>query len=366
LCRSLNITTLMFEEIPIAPPNSLSMNDYRLGLGDIELKAMDEADEDIQICSELLARLRGGYGHGAPARELAARADMKALFSEGRQGLGARVEIVTNLDKAHAGKYDLNEKIVNVSSLYKEKGKSLRASFDGDYANSRFMAQMVEDRIVTEELYACYHAYAVNISHLVGTKFIYFPLAGQPERTSNPQADIYTNQILVANLLAHSVPPDWKIVVKEHPNQFHPNFAVNMCRSTEYYSALLNLPRVVCVSSLSDSFDLIDRAQLVATTGGPAGMESVARGKPVLLFGDAWYRNCPGIFRVRSLSDVCEFLDNFQNGSVTICPDDFAGFLRSVIAAGFRGIADYPPADFNFDENENIANLVEIVLRELH
>lgn len=364
LCRTLGIRTLMFEEIPIAPPYSLAMSDYRGPLHTFVPGRPVHADNAARL-ARLRARLTGGYEQGAPAREIVARADMKTALAEGRKGLIARVKVVSDLDDANSGKYGKNEKIVNTSSLYKEKGRSLQDSFEGDYANTRFMNQMLADQSVTQELYDCYHARATDPGTLASKKFVYFPLAGQPERTSNPQADIFTNQLLVVNLLSHSVPADWAVLVKEHPNQFHPNFAVNMCRSIDYYETLLGVPRVVVVPSMSDSFDLIDHASLVATTGGTAAMEAIARGKPVLLFGDAWYRDCPGVQRVRTLADVRFFMERFLRGEVVVWPDDFLSYMSTMTQKGFRGIADYPPSDFDVDGQENVENLVRIVLLEL-
>ncbi len=365
LCRALKIQTLMFEEIPIAPPYSLFMKDYRSGVAGFQLAQIAEERESCEESLKLLSRLQGSYGEAAPSREIVARADMVAALAEGRQGLVDRVEVVAKIDQVHEGKYEANEKIVNVSSLYKEKGKSLRASFSGDYANTRYMKQLLEDRSITEELDNFYHARSIDASVLDGRSFVYFPLAGQPERTSNPQADIYTNQLLVANLLSHGTPPNWAIAAKEHPNQFHPNFAVNMCRSTDYYAALLKVPRVSLISSLSDPFGIIDKAAFIATTGGTAAIEAVARGKPVLLFGDAWYRDCPGIFRMRNLKDVLAMVKRFEAGEVLVHPDDFLSYMESIKRIAFKGIADYPPADFEVNNEQNVCNLVEIITREL-
>ncbi len=365
LCRALNIKTLMFEEIPSSPPYSLSMKDYRSGVADFQLIKISERQESSEDSLQLLSRLQGSYSEATPSREVVARADMVAALSEGRQGLVARVEVVAKIDQAHSGRYEVNEKIVNVSSLYKEKGKSLRASFSGDYANTRYMKQLLEDRSITEELDDFYHSRSIEFTVLEGRCFVYFPLAGQPERTSNPQADIYTNQLLVANLLSHGTPSNWAIAAKEHPNQFHPNFAVNMCRSTDYYAALLKIPRVSLISSLSNPFELIDKATFVATTGGTAAIEAVARGKPVLLFGDAWYRDCPGVFRVRNLKDVLAVVKRLEDGEVLVHSDDFLSYMESIKRIAFRGIADYPPADFEVDSQENVSNLVGLITREL-
>jgi hypothetical protein len=365
LCRALGVKTLMFEEVPVCPPYSIFMDDYRNGLPDFQLQNAQDQSEIAPELLQLLSRLRADYKNATPAREVVARADMAAALEAGKEGLKARVKVVSDIDKAHKGKYGANEKIVNVSSLYKETSKSLRNSFEGDYANMRYMEQLVKDREVTQTLHDFYHEHATDVSSLAGRSFVYFPLAGQPERTSNPQADIYTNQIIVANLISHAMPSGWEVVAKEHPNQFHPNFAVNMCRSVEYYAAMLKVPQLALVPSMHDPFDLIDQAAFVATTGGTAAIEAVARGKPVLLFGDAWYRDCPGIYRVRNLKDVVSVFRRFTAGELHFSPDDLIRYLESIRSSAFKGIADYPPQDFVVDDRENMDNLVEIVIGKL-
>lgn len=357
--RRLGVKTLMFEEIPCLPPYSICMNDYRSGLKNFKLNKSVEISDTVNIA---VRKMQGNYKAGIPKREEIAKLEMFALFEEGINGLIKRRNLIAEIDEKNDGKYNFNEKIVNISSLYKEKGLSLRNSFEGDFANTRFMDQLVDDRRISQNLLDCYNEKICGVEFL--KDYIYFPLAGQPERTSSPQADIFSNQILVANLLSFSIPSGYAIAVKEHPNQFHPNFAVNMCRSVEYYQELQNIPSVAFVSTSQDSFDLIDHSFAVATTGGTAGIEAIARGKPVLLFGDAWYRDCPGVFRVSSREEATSAILNILAGKVKIHHHELMIYLECLAQAGFRGIADYPPEDFPIEPSENIQNLTDIIVKE--
>jgi hypothetical protein len=114
---------------------------------------------------------------------------------------------------------------------------------------------------------------------------------------------------------------------------------------------------------MHDSFDLIDRSLAVATTGGTAGIEAVARGKPVLLFGDAWYRNCPGVYRVRNCKDVSLVINCILDGKIQLDEQEFMSYMECIIRTGFRGIDDYPPDGFPIEPMENVANLVKVICR---
>lgn len=363
LCRVLEIKTLMFEEATIRPPYCLAMTDYREGSSALAAAARQKhviSDETRQI----VARLRGDYRDAKPIREVVAHEAMARAMQEGLEGLRKKADVVRTLEEAHGGTYEKNEKIVNVSSLYKERGQPLRQSFLAPYANTRFMQQRIREQAVTEELRSFYHRHAVPLDAL-DRPFIYIALAGQPERTSNPQAERYANQLLMVNQIAATAPEGCLVAVREHPNQFHPEFAVNMCRDLDYYRAMLQAPAVRFLSTSGSPFDIIDRASVVATTGGTSALEAVARGKPALLFGDAWYRDCPGVHRIRSMADLARFWGALAAGSVSTDIDAFANYVEAITVGCFRGLGDYPPDDWPVSREENVKNLTEIVLQHV-
>src|SRR5690606_37726515 len=72
----------------------------------------------------------------------------------------------------------------------------------------------------------------------------------------------------------------------------------------EYYTSLKRIPKVELMGHRSDPFKLIDSAACVATLTGTMGFEAVLRGKPCLVFGDAAYVGCEGVFRINSFQDL--------------------------------------------------------------
>ncbi|WIW44395.1 hypothetical protein ML401_23155 [Bradyrhizobium sp. 62B] len=383
LCRALSIPTLMFEEITILPPYSLAMPDYRIG-PKITLGHYPISDETKTI----VARLRGDYAMAKPAREVAAEREKRETMKNNREAIAKLVNETKIADQKHRGKYGDNQKLINITSLVKERNVPLRNSFSGDFANTRYIDQLAANIEDVEHLRGIYES--LQTSELP-RNFIYVPLAGQPERTSNPQADIHANQLLMIRHIAAGKPKDWGIVVKEHPNQFSPHFAGGTCRDAEYYPAIAAMGATI-VSTSTDPFTLIDRAGVVATTGGTVALEATARGKRSMLFGDAWYRDCPGVTRVRTQADVRTFFSGII-GKPDIIPGDhtdladdgkrstsmigaaehvrgptseqFEDYIESLRHFGFEGIADYPPQDYPMDPQKNVENLTREVLKRI-
>lgn len=361
LCRAAKIKTLMYEEATIYPPYCLSMRDYVDGSSHLSA-AVKKQHVPSQTTLDIVAKLKGHYKDAKPVREVVAHEAMDSAIKAGLLGLHTRADGTRMLDNQHKGQYTDIDKIVNTSSLHKQRGKSLRESFKEPYANSRFMDQLIEEFHFSNRLRDFYSANTTDLEH-INQPYVYVALAGQPERTSNPQADIFANQLLMINLIAHALPAGWTVAVREHPNQFHPEFAVNMCRSIEYYQSILRLPQVKLLPTRSDPFDIIDKSQIVATSGGTTALEGIARGKPALLFGDAWYRDCPGVFRIRTAADMQTFFKEYA--MLTIHESDFTNFVEAITKGCFRGLADYPPADYPMDAEENVMNLTQSVLAEL-
>ncbi len=145
--------------------------------------------------------------------------------------------------------------------------------------------------------------------------FVYVALSYQPERTTSPMASIYVDQILMVDLLAKTVPEGWQIYVKEHPTQFTPAkfFRAQSGRTFDMYDDIAAIPNVQLVAMDTATYDLIDHAQAVAATTGTVGWEAVLRGKPVLLFGNPWYRGCEGSIKIDTAESCIKALDEINN-----------------------------------------------------
>ena len=134
--------------------------------------------------------------------------------------------------------------------------------------------------------------------------YVYVALHYQPERTSSPEGEVFANQFLMVELLSKSVPDGWSVYVKEHSMQFASQSG-ECSRTTDFYDDIASLDNVKMLSLSSQPFDLIDNSRAVATVTGTVGWEALVRGKPVLTFGHAWYKDCEGVFYTPT-KEICK------------------------------------------------------------
>lgn len=167
------------------------------------------------------------------------------------------------------------------------------------------------------------------------TPFVYVPLHMQPERSTSVQGDIFTDQILMLDMLSAALPKGWTLYVKEHPAQWTARRA-HLGRYSGYYKKIASIRNVVCVPAHTPSSELVQKARAVATVTGTAVWEAVLKGVPALIFGYEWYMHCDGMFRVASAEEARKALAKIENGYV---PDKekVVQFLVAIDRISVRG-----------------------------
>ena len=143
--------------------------------------------------------------------------------------------------------------------------------------------------------------------------YVFVALQCEPERQTCPVGGVYGHQYIMIDLLSKILPDGWKVYVKEHRSQFKTYQAVERAKTTKYYNHIASMPNVELVPLSYNSFDLIDGAKATVTVSGTVGWESVVRGRPTLLFGNSWYRDCEGVFTIRSVEDCQKAIRKIQN-----------------------------------------------------
>ncbi len=137
--------------------------------------------------------------------------------------------------------------------------------------------------------------------------FVYFALHFQPERTTQPEALEFEDQLLALDLLSRALPPDWNIVVKEHPRQFETSplpLRLRHARTAQDYAEMKAIARVH-FARLDEAGDrLLARCSMAATVTGSTGWEAMRLGKPALVFAPCWYARCGGVGYVTSLEEA--------------------------------------------------------------
>jgi len=122
-------------------------------------------------------------------------------------------------------------------------------------------------------------------------KYVYFPLQMQPELTTTTLGGIYKDQLLAIEHLRTILPNDWKIYVKENPKQ------LGFYRDKYFFERLKLIPNVEYISKEVNTYELLKYAKFSATVTGTVAWESITSGKPVLIFGNIWFKNLPGIIK---------------------------------------------------------------------
>ena len=131
-------------------------------------------------------------------------------------------------------------------------------------------------------------------------KYLYFPLQVVPEYTLQVQANIWINQLHTIEVLAKSIPFDWKIYVKEHPAQ-----VLYRVRPFSFYKELKAYPNVKLIPFYVDKHQITKNCQLIVTKTGTVGWEAILfYGRPVINLTEAFYDVTQLSERVFSLLDI--------------------------------------------------------------
>lgn len=195
-------------------------------------------------------------------------------------------------------------------------------------------------------------------------KYIYVPLHLQPECNTNPVGGIFDNQILLVRMISESIPEDWSVYIKENPMQWL-HYQGNFGRYFGYYHTLNSIQKVKLISSNTSTYELIKKCQAVATITGSAGLEALVRMKPVLMFGNGWFMDCNGVFKIDGIQSCREAIDKIIKGFKPEEKKVFA-FLYAFEKTTMAGSFNTRFSQFcSISSEENFTNIANRLLDEL-
>ena len=229
-------------------------------------------------------------------------------------------------------------------------------------ANRKYLSQRYHDdigRLKRKILLAHYNRLAKPVDR--GLSYIFVALQCEPERQTCPTGGVFGHQYLMIDLLSKLIPDDWRLYVKEHVSQFKDYQAAERSKTLDYYDRIASRHNVELVPLSYTSFELIDNAKASATVSGSVGWESVVRGKPSLLFGHGWYRDCQGVFVTHTVEDCKEALRKIQNG-FQVDRNALLCFVNTIENYSVRGYIDRFYQKLNVvSPEENIENLAKSI-----
>lgn len=199
-------------------------------------------------------------------------------------------------------------------------------------------------------------------------KYIYVPLSYQPERTTCPHGGVFMNQLLMVEVLASVLPPDWLIYVKEHPIQWIRGGPNNYSgyRYVDYYRWLARIKGVRIVPVKTSTYELIKHSQAVATVTGTAAWEAILRSRPALIFGYFWFQNAPGVFQVRDAESARAAMEKIRSG-FQVDQKEVLNYLAVFEKESFPGFVDaYGEKISKMSLEENTAGISGALLSRLN
>ncbi|NQV77322.1 MAG: hypothetical protein HQ490_03090 [Lutibacter sp.] len=161
------------------------------------------------------------------------------------------------------------------------------------------------------------------------SKFIYFPLHQEPERVLLIASPFYTNQIETIRHIAKSLPPEYKLFVKEHPTQ-----TIRGWREISFYKQIMKIPNVELLHPSVSSELMMKKCSLAITVGGSVGLESAFYQKPSIIFADMGYGVLPSVHRIKSITDLPDAIRTSLQK--TINPNDLSRYIDIIIKNSFE------------------------------
>lgn len=170
--------------------------------------------------------------------------------------------------------------------------------------------------------------HVASMATLKHLKFVYFPLATEPEISLNLYSRPYTNQIEVIRNIALNIPIGHKLVVKDHPRSLG-------VRNFGYYKKLLDIPNVVLADSNIKSVEISKISDLTIVLSGFSGFEALIHRKPVITLGNCNYNTLSFVSNVTDLYELGNFI-KAKIGSSDHIEEELENFIAAIMHESFR------------------------------
>lgn len=163
-------------------------------------------------------------------------------------------------------------------------------------------------------------------------RFIYYPLHVPGDVALTLRAPEYFDQIAFLDYLARVAPSTHRVVFKEHPAMIGALDAGRLRALLRRYDNLALLP------PQTNNYDVLKAADAVVTVNSKSGAEALLVGKPVVVLGDAFYRQAPSVHLVDAVTQLPGVLRAIVSGPAPV-PDMAATerFFQSVWDATLSG-----------------------------
>lgn len=171
--------------------------------------------------------------------------------------------------------------------------------------------------------------------------YLVFFLHFQPERTTNPEGEVFDDQLKAIILLRNLLPPNVLLCIKEHPRQLEliPDLRKTYSRSSDFYDFISSLPGCCLVDQPSISLINSSNCLAVASVTGSAAWEALKLGKPAVVFGNTWFSSCTSVLNLHKHINTAspELLSRHCSKDTTTVLDSVAALETHLLPYLFYG-----------------------------
>jgi len=191
----------------------------------------------------------------------------------------------------------------------------------------------------------------IGAGSIDSTRYILIALHKQPDSAVDVAASAFLNQFEAINTLIRKVPLNYDVVIKDHSHALGIN-------SLTKYKSLLKNPRVMLADPRSDTFKLIENAQLVYSLGGTISLEAALMGKRSLtavekFFSDVTMRKSVNPYQI-STYEIKQILNEEPPSN-----EKLIKYLATVHANSYLGMVLDPTANKIYAAEDNINNIYQ-------
>ncbi len=292
ICQQRNIVYANPLNIYAFDEPRLAFFDNRNSLNYIQLIANHNTDITISLARKIDERLKSDINNSYLAHKL------RALVSRSlvQRGLHFFEELFTSSDY----RYSLSFKRRMLAQLYNKKRIEFASIFDSVDSNY---------------------------------KYVLFPLHIQPEATPDVISFEFSNQLEVARQLSCSLPVNYKLIVKEHPNGFG-------CRNLTQLLKFKNLPNVVLIDPYLPMNNLIRNVDLVVSITGTVALEASLNNIPSIIFSNIYFSQLPNIHRMTDFSQLKFIVKECLYNEKAVCNERYKDEHAKYFDIVWRGSFD--------------------------
>lgn len=189
-------------------------------------------------------------------------------------------------------------------------------------------------------------------------KYFIYPLHVKPEATINVLGTYYTNQLDLIKKISLALPIDTYLYVKEH------SASVGERKNMEFYKQIRSLKNVRLINPYIDPHEIIKNSISTITISSTMGFESIFYGKPIILFGDAFYEPYKYAYKVNDIKNIYSLMNKCIERNGKIENIEILKFIASYLYSLYEGNL-YFYKDKNALSDDNIEKIKNGIKQEI-